>query len=200
MDVGCGTGKYLALMQHLGWRVLGIEPHLAAAQIARQKGIEVYNCRIEDARLPDASVDEVALIHVIEHLSDPLATINECFRILRKGGRLVLRTPNAESLAHRVFKQNTFHLEVPRHLFLFCPRSMRLLFEKSNFKAARVKSWPMSADYFYDTSAIIAKKGRLDLRKTKPQKGRVFFLLRETLLCALKQECGELVDAVAIKQ
>lgn len=52
--------------------------------------------------LEDGSVDVVLLCEVIEHLYDPDAVIRECRRILRKGGTLVLTTPNLSSWFNRI--------------------------------------------------------------------------------------------------
>jgi 2-polyprenyl-3-methyl-5-hydroxy-6-metoxy-1,4-benzoquinol methylase len=44
--------------------------------------------------------------HVIEHVSDPLALLRECYRILSPGGYVGIVTPNVKSLAHRLFREN----------------------------------------------------------------------------------------------
>ena len=44
--------------------------------------------------MPDAAVDVVVNFQVIEHLWDQPQFINECLRLLRPGGRLLISTPN----------------------------------------------------------------------------------------------------------
>ena len=44
---------------------------------------------------PDSSADEIAAFDVVEHLPSRIVTMNECWRILKPGGRLHITTPNA---------------------------------------------------------------------------------------------------------
>ena len=94
---------------------------VAAVQVARQRGLEVDCGAVEDQRYPAAAFDAVTLNHVIEHVPDPLATVAECRRLLKPGGRLLMFTPNAGSLAHWMFGRDWRGLEPPRHLHLFAP-------------------------------------------------------------------------------
>ena len=61
---------------------------------------------------------------MIEHVPDPIATLKECARLLKKGGKLVLATPNQESMSHRTFGKDWRGLEPPRHLHIFSPSSL----------------------------------------------------------------------------
>jgi SAM-dependent methyltransferase len=47
--------------------------------------------------LPTASVDLVVAEHVFEHFPRPEACLHECFRVLQRGGRLVISGPNGRS-------------------------------------------------------------------------------------------------------
>jgi SAM-dependent methyltransferase len=70
-----------------------------------EHGIAVEACDVERDRFPcaDDSVDAVVMTEVIEHLwSDPLWTLAECNRVLRKDAVLLLSTPNLTSLPHRL--------------------------------------------------------------------------------------------------
>jgi SAM-dependent methyltransferase len=94
---------------------------------------------LEDQHYPDASFDAVTLNHVIEHVPDPIQTLRECARILKKDGRLVILTPNSSSLGHRVFKQDWRGLEPPRHLHLFSMQSMRRTLELAGFRKVTLR-------------------------------------------------------------
>jgi len=48
LDIGCGTGEFLEFMKKSGWKVFGIEPSKEAFQIAKEKGITVYNLTLEE--------------------------------------------------------------------------------------------------------------------------------------------------------
>lgn len=132
LEIGCGNGSYLSLMKMLGWSTWGIEPDPTAATIAsRSAGCEVYAGTIEDAPFEPGSFHAVASNHVLEHVRDPKSFVAGAARLLSSGGRMVVRTPNFQSLGHRVFGTDWFSLDPPRHLYLFTPASLRSLFEES---------------------------------------------------------------------
>ncbi|MGZ3159812.1 MAG: class I SAM-dependent methyltransferase [Burkholderiaceae bacterium] len=133
LDVGCGSGEWLQIMSGLGWEAEGIDFDKNAVNIAKQTGLHAHWGSLENQNYPDECFDAITLNHVIEHIPNPVATLVECRRILKKSGKLVLFTPNIASLGHRVFKQSWRGLEPPRHLYLFCPSSMRTLLELAGF-------------------------------------------------------------------
>jgi 2-polyprenyl-3-methyl-5-hydroxy-6-metoxy-1,4-benzoquinol methylase len=63
------------------------------------------------ARLDGGDFDAITMSHVIEHVPDPLASLDKCRRLLRLGGYLVLSTPNVRSLGHQRFGQSWRGLE-----------------------------------------------------------------------------------------
>ena len=196
IDVGCGDGQYLEMLQAIGCDVLGIEPDPAACSVLKKKNIPFIEAGMEGARLPENSANLITMRHVIEHLVDPLGTVNECFRVLKPGGRLVVRTPNSASLSHKRFKSSWYPIDTPRHLYLFSPKSMKLFGEKSLFGDCAVRTLATTAGCIYDTSITIAEKGNVYSAPIRPQGGRTWFILKERLLCALGWPCGEEIEAV----
>lgn len=93
LDIGCGAEKVLP-------SVLGIDK-LAPGEIGKFgcMGGSVSSADISaDASdlyfIPDGTVDSVVSRHCFEHLPDPVATLKEWLRILRKGGLLSMVTPD----------------------------------------------------------------------------------------------------------
>lgn len=199
VDVGCGEGDYLKMMQGLGWRVLGIEPNPLAASHAESKGIPVFRGILQEANLSDSTADQITMNHVLEHLPDPFTPIKESFRVLKPAGRLIMHTPNAQALGHKIFKRNWYGLDAPRHMFIFSLKSIRLILQKTPFKKFRIKTLTSHSRTIYDNSLLFSKFGRISNRGVRPQKFRSFFALLETMLCSLGMDCGEEIEVVAFK-
>lgn len=96
VDVGCGTGL---MLEHLASRgaAIGIDVSPLALDFCRERGAPRL-VRGDGGRLPlpDASVDALTAVGVVEHLDDDVAALTEWRRVLRPGGSVVLLTSSYE--------------------------------------------------------------------------------------------------------
>jgi 2-polyprenyl-3-methyl-5-hydroxy-6-metoxy-1,4-benzoquinol methylase len=135
LEVGCGSGQFLDCMRRAGWEVEGVEIDSRAADYARKKyGVPVHIGTLESMQYPDNTFDAVTMNHVIEHVYEPVTLLQECHRVLKPGGRLVVVTPNTISYGHRRFRQYWRGLEPPRHLYVFSPVTLRRVAERAGFQ------------------------------------------------------------------
>jgi 2-polyprenyl-3-methyl-5-hydroxy-6-metoxy-1,4-benzoquinol methylase len=131
LDVGCGEGTFLAAMARRGWDAWGIEVSAeGAARAAARPGLRVLDKRLEDCDLEPASFDLITLWHSIEHVPDPEALLRRAAALLKDGGTLFLAFPNPESWDFALFGPRWFHLDPPRHLHYFSPKTMGSLLER----------------------------------------------------------------------
>ena len=159
LDVGCGSGEFLFSMQFRGWEVTGIDSDLKAVQVAQSKGLDVKNGNLFSQNFKDESFDAIVLSHFIEHVYDPKKILIECKRLLKKGGKLVVATPNNKSLGHFVFKRNWRGLEPPRHINLFSISSLKSLAILSGFVETNIFTIPrISRDIFIKSYQIKSRK------------------------------------------
>jgi 2-polyprenyl-3-methyl-5-hydroxy-6-metoxy-1,4-benzoquinol methylase len=135
LDVGCGAGAFLDGMRERGWRVAGVEPGMRAAVYARDElGLEIQNTTVEAARLEPASLDLVTMWNVLEHLSDPQQGLHRLREALRPGGLLVFAIPNVESYDLMLFRKYWAGYDLPRHLFVFPPKTLERMVESAGFE------------------------------------------------------------------
>jgi SAM-dependent methyltransferase len=94
LDVGAGIGEFL---HHVGGRFserTGTEVSREAVRLARERyGVELIEGNFESIPV-QPRFDLVTVFHVLEHVPDPRATVEHCFRALRPGGWLVIAVPN----------------------------------------------------------------------------------------------------------
>ena len=199
IDVGCGRGDFLARMKTLGWNVLGIEPDPVSSDIARARGIPVFNGTLGDARLDGDTADEISMNHVLEHVYDPLSLLKECCRVLRPGGRLVLHIPNIASLGHRIFGRHWAALEPPRHFFHFSPRSIDAVLRLSPFRDYRIRTVDKISAGIYDTSVALRDDSLRGNTEAQRRRGRGLFRAMERYLCAAGLSVGEEIEVAAFK-
>ena len=143
LDVGCATGVFLRGMQRTpgNWELHGVEISEHAARIARRhSGLHVHLGTLEEAAFPDAYFDAVTMWDVLEHLHNPAASLREIERILKPDGVIVIRVPNAASWGARLFGPYWAGLDAPRHLYLFSPRTLSRLLQRTGFRVVHQTS------------------------------------------------------------
>lgn len=174
LEVGCGSGQMLKSMRDLGWDVAGVDfdPHCQA--ITQETGIPVYQGDLLEQNLPPNSFDVIVMSHVIEHLPNPIETLQECLRLLRPEGRLIAITPNTKGYIHHHMKQASLHLDPPRHLHLFTASALQQIAHKAGFKQAGCFSTIRDFTGLWWASAQIAKQGNYQMGHSAPLVNKLF--------------------------
>jgi SAM-dependent methyltransferase len=194
-------------MAQLGWEVVGVEPDEEAVEVARQHyGLEVHQGTLERASVPRNSFDAVTLNHVIEHVHDPIGLLNACGQVLKSTGRLMVVTPNIDSLGHRWFRRAWLHLDAPRHLLLFSPRTLRESARRAGLQVQEVRTTARVAGGAWYMSRLLQRYRMLPGLTLSPQnpslglllEGVVFWVM-EHLLTKVRL-CGEEIVMVVTKE
>jgi SAM-dependent methyltransferase len=134
LDVGCGTGYDLRPFVAQGCRACGIELDPHAAEEERKEGIDVQGSGVESATFPDGRFHVITMNHALEHLFDPRAALSNLRRMIRPDGVLYLLFPTAGGLMFRLFREDWYHLEVPRHLQFFTHETLLRLCRQTGFR------------------------------------------------------------------
>jgi len=55
---------------------------------------------LEKGNLPykDNSVDEIIATHILEHISNIIPLMNECYRVLKEGGKMYIEVPQGDGI------------------------------------------------------------------------------------------------------
>ncbi len=139
IDVGCGTGDFLAQMKSKGWQCQGIEISGLMSRYAKQKyRLHIFNGELEEANLLQSSVDVITFWHSFEHLHDPIKVLRESYRILKQNGLIIILVPNIKSFEFMILKEKWPHLDVLRHLYHWSAKTLSSLLKKTEFKEIRL--------------------------------------------------------------
>lgn len=133
VDVGCGRGEWLELLQEHGCAARGVDLNVAMVAENRARGLDVVERDVVSylAGLPDASVGMVTGFHIIEHLPfDVLVRLfDQCRRVLKPGGCMLFETPNPENL---VVSAYTFYFD-PTHRHPLPPPLVEFIVQQRGF-------------------------------------------------------------------
>jgi ubiquinone/menaquinone biosynthesis C-methylase UbiE len=102
LDIGCGTGAALAVLQReFGCTVTGIDPSTGMLQESRRKlpDADLREGVAERLPFPDEAFDAAMMMTVVQHV-DRSGAFPEARRVLANGGRFVIATPDPEMFPH----------------------------------------------------------------------------------------------------
>lgn len=185
LEIGSSTGEFLHLCKSENPKsVQGVEISEYASAIARDRyKVNVSLSTFEDFQ-SDMRFDTIFMFHVIEHVKDPLAVINKCKSLLRKGGSLVMETPNLASFENRFYGENWVAWQAPFHTFLFSPRSLNILSEKNNLRIIDIHYAFFSNTYSFLIPFLLKHRNKIALPYLT-----IKFLLK-TFMASQKKESG----------
>ena len=134
LELGCAHGSFVAMLQQAGYGASGVELSPWVVEFGQRTfGVPIFLGPVENVDIAPGSLDVIALMDVLEHLPDPVATMAHCLQLLKPDGLLLIQTPefkedmNYEALV----KTNSAFLEqlkTDEHIYLFSNRSVIRLF------------------------------------------------------------------------
>jgi SAM-dependent methyltransferase len=135
LDIGCGIGLFLHEAKSRGWHVHGIDASPFAVSYARQElGLEtVQQMDVDNLVYDSGTMDAITLHHVIEHVINPRRLLQSASRIIKKGGILVIETPDISSKRAKRAGLNWKYLRIPEHLNYFSAATLNRLLEQTGF-------------------------------------------------------------------
>ena len=92
LDVGAGAGNMMHHLAHYG-DVIGLEYNPKPIPVAHERGFDVRQGDAAAMPFDDAMFDIVALLDTVEHIPDEKAVFDECFRVTKPGGWMIVTVP-----------------------------------------------------------------------------------------------------------
>jgi len=138
LDVGCGVGNLLDLARNNDWDTYGVELSETYCDYTNSIGLKVVNSTLTDAGFEEGFFDAISMIHVLEHIPEPLELLNEARRVLKQDGVLVVDTPDIGTITARLQKEHYISLDPDCHIWQFTPATLKELIARAGFKPIRV--------------------------------------------------------------
>lgn len=143
LEIGCGNGSLLLAFKDMGvGHLWGTDISPVARNELLEKGIVFKTANIEVIFPFRKQFDMIILNHVFEHLLNPIFVLAACKAHLKKGGKIIIATPNSDSLDLALFNKFWDGINAPRHFYIFGVRSMTHITESLGFKKMRLFPQP----------------------------------------------------------
>lgn len=135
LEIGFGNGGFLSFCARGGIKICGTEANSTLVDAARECGFDV-GMADDLNRFPAASFDAIFSLDVIEP-SETINFLNSCLRVLKPGGRLLLRFPNGDS----PFSVSNFNADIT-HRDWISTEKMQYYAINANVNDVRIYSTP----------------------------------------------------------
>ena len=140
IDVGCGSGKNVALMHSFGFESWGTDISSSVSCNQNREGPNLVVGDFAEARLPINHFDLVISDHAIEHMPDPIFVFSKLRSLLNDAGTAYIAVPNSESLSARIFGRYWYFLGAPLHAVNYSPRTIRAVAARVGLDVVEIQS------------------------------------------------------------
>ncbi len=122
----------------MGWECWGTELDLKIVEAHQSLGINAFT-KLSDNEIPRNYFHWVTAYHVLEHVYDPVPTLEKMFKMLKHGGRIYIGVPNMDGLIPRLFRGCWYNLGVPVHPQQFSAKTLVRCLRNAGFQDIRLR-------------------------------------------------------------
>ena len=165
LDIGCGYGYFLEAAQNRGWKISGIEIIEDALPVLKKKfkNTNAFYNSLEEACFSSNYFNAITLWDVLVLVDDPDKLLSECFRILRRSGKIGIRVRNVsfQKFAYFIFIHFKkialkFGIKNPSvfHKYCFSSHSIYTLLSRLKYKNIKITNSPLTSGDPYSHSKV----------------------------------------------
>lgn len=157
LELGCGKGEFLTLMQQAGAKAYGIEHAVDSIVACAESKLKITKGFLDDnaETLPDSPFDAFFILNFLEHLPDIPAVLRAVRANLADCGIGLIEVPNFDMiLGNKLFSEF-----IGDHLYYFTQETLVSTLNSNGFELLECK--PIWYDYIL--SAVVMKRPRLDI-------------------------------------
>jgi len=173
LELGSGGGHFLVELKRRGFRHLtALDWSPNVREEFERHGIPFILSTIEAESERPGTYDCIIMINTIEHVRNPETVLRALKKKLNPDGRILLITPNARSLSHRIFGRHWAGLHAPRHVYVFSPDAMTQLAAMLGFKV-RHRSLSDPSAWAFSVQNLVRSK----VKRPKSFRGTAWYAL-----------------------
>jgi SAM-dependent methyltransferase len=164
LEVGSGLGYLLQYFRKDGWDTLGVEPNAGYCRYAiSELGLQVIPKILPEAGVAHESMDVVLMMHVIEHVSNPVETLRDVHLVLKPGGLFVMETPRYDTMMFKLMRKRERSLSCDGHIYFFTSESLRRLSQRAGFDVLRedIVGRSLTMDRLFYNVGVMTKSKQL---------------------------------------
>ncbi len=136
LDIGCASGQFVDVFAEHGWKAHGLDAY---------QGFEADNKRYFSGTLSDFTTSQkfcaVTLIHSLEHMEDPVASLSAVRSLLHPKGLALVVVPNFSGIWSRQMGEDWFLLNTDHHFYHYTPKSLSHVAERAGFRINKLRTY-----------------------------------------------------------
>ena len=157
IEIGCGCGEYLSIMQQFGGEVYGLEQSRESVKQCVKNGLRVAQGFVDSSmyKLDYAPFDAFYILNFLEHLPDPNSTLRGIYHNLTDDAVGLVEVPNF----NMILRNKLFSEFIGDHLFYFTKETLSTTLSLNGFEIIECNElW-----HDYIISATVKKRKKLDI-------------------------------------
>jgi 2-polyprenyl-3-methyl-5-hydroxy-6-metoxy-1,4-benzoquinol methylase len=193
LDVGCSRGWFLDTMKE--WECHGNEITDTYGMTAREKhGDRIFIGPFEEYPMSEGYFDVITLQDVFDHIREPLAMLEKCYRLLKPGGLIAIKVHSISCLYAKLTGRHFYAVMPPSHLFYYDKRTLAQMLEKGGFQVIDSKF----IGHLFKVKTVFLRLSRGD---ESTRFHRIFRSLNGTMLGELRfnKNLHDIVTMLAVK-
>jgi len=147
LDIGCGSGAVLREICNC-YECTGVEISADLATETRKLGVEVIVGDFFNIDFKERRFDGITMVSLLEHLPNPVESLQKCYDLIEDNGVLLLKTVNHEGLNRRILGSRWSGYRPPDHMVYFGPDNLKIILYKIGFSRVITRSGIFN-DSFY---------------------------------------------------
>jgi len=162
IEIGCGRGEYMSLMDRCNVNVYGIEYSPASVSSCCEDKLHVNRCYIEDEKQDlgfNKQFDAFFILNFLEHLPNINEVLRGISNNLKEDAVGLVEVPNFDM----ILRNKLFSEFISDHLYYFTTDTLRMTLERNGFEIIECKEiW-----YDYIISAVVRKRKKTQISHFK---------------------------------